>query len=183
METKYYTITIYCENQVGLLSRLTSILTRRKINIESLTTSSTVWEGIHCMTLLISILPEAIENLVLQIEKQIEVLQANYHQDDELIFQEVALFKLPTIALTNQTAVEQLVRNHHARIISIEPDFMVIEKTGHETEIQTLMQQLLPFGLLNFARSGRVAIPKEAPLNTQIGATPISIKNKRTFDN
>lgn len=183
MNTKFYTITIYCENQVGLLSRLTSILTRRKINIESLTTSSTVWEGIHCMTLVISIIPEAVENLVLQIEKQIEVLQANYHEDDELIFQEVALFKLPTVALTNQTAVEQLVRNHHARIISVEPDFMVIEKTGHEPEIHLLMQELLPLGLLNFARSGRVAIPKAAPLNTQIDPSQLHIKDKGTFSN
>lgn len=160
METKYYTITIYCENQVGLLSRLTSILTRRKINIESLTTSSTVREGIHCITLVIQLSPEKIQNLVLQIEKQIEVLKAHFHEDQEIIFQEVALFKLPTAAAKNQTVIEQLVRNHHARIISVEPDFMVVEKTGHEAEIEFMVQELLPYGLLNFARSGRVAIPK-----------------------
>ncbi|GAB4397119.1 MAG: acetolactate synthase small subunit [Microscillaceae bacterium] len=157
---KPYTLILYCENKVGLLSRMTSILTRRQINIESLTTAATMWPDVHCMTLLIYIQPDKIENLTRQIEKQIDVLKAEFHADEEVIFQEVALYKVSIGAFLPTQSIEQLVREHHARIIAVEPEFILIEKSGHEWEISELMEKLRPLGLMHFARSGRVAIPK-----------------------
>jgi acetolactate synthase-1/3 small subunit len=57
--------------------------------------------------------------------------------------------------------IDQVVRAHHARILEVSPEYIVLEKTGHKTEITELLSQLEPFGVLQFARSGRVAITKQ----------------------
>lgn len=159
-EEKQYTISIFTENHIGLLNRITIVLTRRKINIDSLTTSGSEMEGIYRFTIVIRTSPENIQKIIKQFEKQVEVIKAFYYEDDEMIFQEIALYKMPTSAFAGSQTVERIVRDNHARILTIEPDFTVIEKTGHEYETEALFEKLKPFGVLSFARSGRVAIAK-----------------------
>ena len=73
--------------------------------------------------------------------------------------QEIALYKIKTDNLTNGS-VEKVIRENYARILTVDPMFMVIEKTGHVEETQLLFEKLKPFGILEFARSGRVAVTK-----------------------
>ena len=70
------------------------------------------------------------------------------------------MFKLPTESFLNGNTIETLVRNNGARILVIEEDHIVIEKTGHRQEIEKMFALLKPFGLLEFVRSGRIAISK-----------------------
>jgi acetolactate synthase-1/3 small subunit len=79
-----FTITIYTENQVGLLNRIAIIFSRRKINIESLNTSPSEVEGIHRFTIVIDELEEVVRKVVRQIEKQVDVLKAYFNTNDEL---------------------------------------------------------------------------------------------------
>lgn len=157
---KQYTISVFTENKIGLLSRITVIFTRRKINIDSLTVSESENKGIFRFTIVIRCLPENIEKIVKQIEKQIEVLKSFYYEDKDVVFQELALYKMPPSAFAHGGTVERIVRDNHARILSIEPDYIVIEKTGHEHETQELLEKLRPYGILSFVRSGRIAIAK-----------------------
>ncbi len=159
-ELKQYTVSIFTENHIGLLNRITIILTRRKINIDSLTTSGSETQGIYRFTIVIRATPDNIKKLVKQFEKQVEVIKAFYYEDHEMIYQEIALYKMPTSAFANSQTVERIVRDNHARILTVEPDFIVIEKTGHEYETEDLFNKLQPHGVLSFARSGRVAIAK-----------------------
>lgn len=159
-EEKQYTISIFTENHIGLLNRITIVLTRRKINIDSLTTSGSEMEGIYRFTIVIRTTSDNIRKIIKQFEKQIEVLKAFYYEDNEMIYQEIALYKMPTSVFAGSQTVEQIVRDNHARILTVEPDFIVIEKTGHEHETEALFQKLKPYGVLSFARSGRVAIAK-----------------------
>jgi len=165
MEQKQkFTISIFTENEVGLLQRVSGIFTRRHINIESITSSVSEIENVHRYTIVICEDLPLVKKLVLQLEKQVDVLKAFYHYEDDTIFQEVALFKLATNIVENGMRLEQILRDNHARILSIEKEFLVIEKTGQEHEINTLFQKLKPFDILEFARSGRVAITK--PMKT-----------------
>lgn len=157
---KEYTVSAFTENKVGLLNRITVVLTRRHINIESLTVSESEVEGIHRFTIVINVTEDQVIQVVKQMEKQVDVVKAFYHETDETVHQEIALYKMPLTALSNGLNLETLLRHHHARILSVSPEFVIIEKTGHNDETQELFKQLKPLGLLEFVRSGRIAITK-----------------------
>jgi len=164
MNKERYTISVFTEDIVGMLNRVTIIFTRRKINIESIAASESEIPNIHRYTLVISEAEDMVKKVVLQLEKQVEVVKAVYHKDSEVVYQEIALYKVPTEVLLSGGEAEKIVRAHHARVLSVEPAFTVIEKTGHKAETQALFDELEPYGMLEFVRSGRVAITK--PMKT-----------------
>ncbi|MDG1333784.1 MAG: acetolactate synthase small subunit [Crocinitomicaceae bacterium] len=164
MMNKRYTLSVFTEDRVGLLNRVTIIFTRRKINIESIAASESEVENVHRYTIVINESADTVNKVVLQLEKQVEVIRAFYHEDDAIVYQELALYKLPTEMLLAGQDAEKIVRSHHARVLAVEADFTVIEKTGHKEETQALFDELKPFGILEFVRSGRIAISK--PMRT-----------------
>lgn len=155
-----YTVTVYSENQVGLLNQISIIFTRRQLNIESLSVSGSAIEGVHKFTITTYSDRETMEKLVKQIEKRIDVLRALFYTDDEIIFQEVALYKVPTDKLLDDRSIEDLIRKHNARILEVNRTYTVIEKSGHPDETQSLFEELSRYDVMQFVRSGRVAITK-----------------------
>ena len=155
-----FTITAFSENSIGLLNRITIIFTRRHINIDSLTVSESAIEGIYKFTIVVRTTGDMIKKVEKQIEKLVDVLKAFSLSTEDIIHQEVALYKVPTEILTSSNEVESLVRKHNARILEMTPDYTVIEKTGHKAETQELFDSLFKFGVLQFTRSGRVAVTK-----------------------
>ena len=153
-----YTVTVYSENQVGLLNQISIIFTRRQLNIESLSVSGSAIEGVHKFTITTYSDRETMEKLVKQIEKRIDVLRAFFYTDDEIIFQEVALYKVPTDKLLDDRSIEDLIRKHNARILEVNRTYTVIEKSGHPDETQSLFEELSRYDVMQFVRSGRVAI-------------------------
>ncbi|HKM92804.1 MAG TPA: acetolactate synthase small subunit [Prolixibacteraceae bacterium] len=155
-----YNIIVFTENNIGLLNRITIIFTRRKVNIESLTVSESAIKGISKFTIVINSTQEQVSKIVQQIEKQIEVLKAYYHTNDEIIYQELALYKVSTDSLLESSKIEMLVRKHNARILEITKDYTVIEKTGHNDETQAFFEDLNEFEVMQFIRTGRIAITR-----------------------
>ena len=155
-----YTVTVYSENQVGLLNQISIIFTRRQLNIESLSVSGSAIEGVHKFTITTYSDRDTMEKLVKQIEKRIDVLRAFFYTDDEIIFQEVALYKVPTDKLLDDRSIEDLIRKHNARILEVNRTYTVIEKSGHPDETQSLFEELSRYDVMQFVRSGRVAITK-----------------------
>ena len=149
-----YTVTVYSENQVGLLNQISIIFTRRQLNIESLSVSGSAIEGVHKFTITTYSDRETMEKLVKQIEKRIDVLRAFFYTDDEIIFQEVALYKVPTDKLLDDRSIEDLIRKHNARILEVNRTYTVIDET------QSLFEELSRYDVMQFVRSGRVAITK-----------------------
>lgn len=155
-----FTITVYAENQIGLLNRIAIIFSRRKINIESLNTSPSEIEHIHRFNILIQETEEVVRKLARQIEKQIEVLKVYYNTNEDIIWQEMALYKVPTDEIAEKVLVERLLREYGARVVVIRKDYTVFETTGHREETDKLIEILQPYGLIEFVRSARVAIIK-----------------------
>ncbi len=87
MEKKNYTVSVYTENNIGLLSRISAIFLKRHINIESITASSSEVKEVMRLVVVVRTTEEQIRKIVGQIEKQIEVIKAFYNTDEELIFQ------------------------------------------------------------------------------------------------
>ena len=101
-----YTITVYTENQIGIISRVSTIFSRRKINIESLNTSPSEVEGIHRFTIVINETEDVVKKLVRQIEKQVDILRAYFNTDNEIVWQEMALYKVSTDEIAEKVKVE-----------------------------------------------------------------------------
>lgn len=158
--TQEYTITVFTENVTGVLSRVVSVFTRRHINIESLTVSKSSINGISRFTIVVLLPEERVSKLVAQLDKQIDVLKAFYYTTEEIVHQEIALYKVPHHIFTNGFNVEQMIRSHNARILEIEKEYIVIEKTGHQKETEALLKEFEKLGIYEFVRSGRVAIVK-----------------------
>ena len=157
-----YTISLYSENHTGLVGRIAQIFTRRKINIDSLTTSESEIEGIFRFTIVVHVSENQVVKVVNQLQKIIDVITAFYFVEDEVVYQEIALYKIQSSTLLGSN-VEKVVRKNAARILYVDQEFCVIEKTGHKEETQDLFEKLKPFGILEFVRSGRVAIAKPMP--------------------
>lgn len=156
---KTYTVSVFTENSIGMMNRITIIFTRRHLNIDSITASESEVKGVFRYTIVLRTTKAQVEKVIGQLEKVIDVLKAFVHEDAQIVQQEIALYKIKTDALTNGD-VEKVIRQHYARILTVDPEFMVIEKTGHVEETQLLFENLQPFGVLEFARSGRVAVTK-----------------------
>jgi len=157
-----YTVTVYSEDQIGILNRISIIFSRRKINIQSLNTSPSEVPGIHRFNIVIDETEEVIKKLVRQIEKQVDVLKAYYNTNDEIIWQEMALYKVPTDVIMEKVKVERLLHQFGARVVAIRKDYTVFETTGHREETDKLITALEPYSLIEFVRSARVAIIKES---------------------
>lgn len=154
---KEYTITIFSENDIGLLNEVTIVFSRRKINIESLTVSESEVKGVSRYTIVAFMEEKRVENVVRQIEKIIGVFKAFYFEAEEIVHQEVALFKMANTEKLNGN-LEDLIRRQNAKILTVNPKFLVIEKVGYKAENQELFNELEQYGVLQFARSGRVAV-------------------------
>ena len=154
------TIAVYRENKAGLLHRVTTAFTRRKINIESLTVSESEVPGIHRYTIVVELTPENADKVVFALEKQIDIQKAFWYRDSELVYREVALYKMKAELLTDGSPVLDIVDKHHGRILSVEAEFGVIQKTGRREATQALFDELKPHGILEFVRSGRIAISR-----------------------
>lgn len=162
IEKKEFNITIYTENQVGLLNRIAIIFTRRKINIDSLNTSPSEVDSIHRFNIVITESEEVVRKLTRQIEKQVEVLKVYYNTNEDIIWQELALYKVSTDVIAEKVSVERLLRENGARAVVIRKDYTVFETTGHREETDNLISILQPYGLIEFVRSARVAIIKHS---------------------
>jgi acetolactate synthase-1/3 small subunit len=156
-----FTISLFTENHIGILNKITIILTRRQINIESITASESAVKGVHILTIVVKSTPEMIRKVQRQLAKVIDVLKVFVHTSEEIVYQEIALYKVSTKTMLSGNIVDTIVRAHNGRFIEISPEYMVIEKTGHKQEILHLLHHLEPYGILQFVRSGRVAITRQ----------------------
>ncbi|PKP42911.1 MAG: acetolactate synthase small subunit [Bacteroidetes bacterium HGW-Bacteroidetes-13] len=167
MQTQAFTVSIYTENNLGLLNRVTSIFLKRHINIDSLTVSESEIPHVHRFTIVVKTNTIQIQKIVLQLEKQVEVIRAYYHKVEETIFQEIALYKISSESLY-KGELQDVIKNNYARIVEIEPEFLVVEKNGTYEETKKLYEELIPFGLMQFVRSGRIAVTRPKMLISEI---------------
>lgn len=159
MVHKPLTLSVFTENHIGLLARVTAVFTRRNINIESLTVSESEIPGIHRFTIVVAIDHEKARLIALQLERQIDVIKALVHDDEELVHRDLALYKVDSTARLTP-GWDALLQKHQARILEEQDRYLVVEKTGTQTETAALLHALAPYGVLEFVRSGRVALTR-----------------------
>lgn len=167
-EKKLFTVSIYTENNVGLLNRISAIFQRRKVNVESINSSVSEIDGVSRWSVVVLVSEEQIRKIIGQIEKQVEVIKAYYHTDEEIIYQESCLFKIKSELLFEERHIQNIIKESNARIVTVNREFFVLEKSGRRSEMDLLYRELKPFGIMQFVRSGRIAVTNE-----ELKITPI----------
>jgi acetolactate synthase-1/3 small subunit len=157
-----FTLTIYTENQVGLINKIAILFSRRKISLESLNTSPSEIENIYRFTIVVRETETVVKNLVRQLEKIVDVFKVFYNTNEEIIWQQIALYKLATDVIMKEVKVERLLREYGANAVVIRNDYTVFEVTGQDNEINNLLKELDQYGLIEFVKSSRIAIIKSS---------------------
>ncbi|KGL59929.1 acetolactate synthase, small subunit [Polaribacter sp. Hel1_33_78] len=160
-EKQQYTVSIYTENNIGLLNRISAIFQRRHINIESLNTSPSEIEGVSKFTIVVNMTEVNIKKILGQIEKQVEVIKAYFHNEEDTIYQISGLFKIKSELLFEERQIQNIIKESNARIVTVNTDFFVLEKSGRKEELVQLHKKLSVFGIMQYTRSGRIAVTKE----------------------
>ena len=160
-EKQLYTVSIYTENNIGLLNRISAIFQRRHINIESLNTSPSEIEGVSKFTVVVNMNEVNIKKIIGQIEKQVEVIKAYYHNLDDTIYQITGLFKIKSELLFEDRQIQNIIKESNARIVTVNKEFFVLEKSGKKEEVVTLYNQLSVFGIMQYTPSDLIAVTKE----------------------
>jgi acetolactate synthase-1/3 small subunit len=166
-EKQNFTVSVYTENNVGILNRLSAIFLKRHINIESMTVSKSEIDHVHRFTFVVIVPKTLIQKVVGQLEKQIEVIAAFYHTEDQIIYNETALFKISSEHLYDER-IQNKLKFRRAHIIAITETFFVIEASGLKADIDNMYEKLKPYGLLQFVRSGRIAISRPKMAITEL---------------
>jgi acetolactate synthase-1/3 small subunit len=125
-------------------------------------TSPSEIAGIHRFTILIDETEEVVRKVCRQIEKQVEVLKVYFNTEEDIVWQEMALYKVSTEQIAEKAKVERLLREFGARVVAITKEFTIFETTGHREETEKLVKVLEPYGLIEFVRSARIAIMKKS---------------------
>lgn len=156
-----YTLIIYSENFAGILNQITAVFTRRQVNIESLNVCASSTPGVHKYTITCYCKHDMAEMLCKQIEKKIDVLQANCFVDDEIFILETSLLKLSTPNVLANQEIGKEIRRHDARIVEVNPTYTIVEKTGITDDVINLFDTLNDLDcVLQFVRTGRIAVTK-----------------------
>ena len=166
-EKQNFTVSVYTENNVGILNRLSAIFLKRHINIESMTVPKSEIDHVHRFTFVVIVPKTLIQKVVGQLEKQIEVIAAFYHTEDQIIYNETALFKISSEHLYDER-IQNKLKFRRAHIIAITETFFVIEASGLKADIDNMYEKLKPYGLLQFVRSGRIAISRPKMAITEL---------------
>src|SRR5213083_1084391 len=167
-----HTFAVYVDNKPGVLNRVASLFRRRAFNIESLTVGHTETKGVSRMTVVVDTDDYGARRLEAHLYKLVPVQRVDNITVAASIARDLALIK---VAATGdaRTHVMQLVDVYRARIVDVSPESLVIETTGTEDKIDSLLEVLRPYGVIEMVRTGRVAMVRgTAPVKKRAAPRP-----------
>ena len=161
-ERKRYTLSALSDNSPGVLHRITSVFTRRSVNIESLTVSETEQHGVSRFTVVFLAQPDQVARVLEPIRRMVEVIDAGVRQDDALLFKEIAFLRVAFASHEECELLTSRAQSLDARCVLVNGRSVVFERTGTEEEIDEFKAAFRTHRVLAFIRSGRIAIDRHA---------------------
>ena len=163
-----YTVSFYTEDSVGLLNIISAIFQKRHINIISFNVSITEIKDIKRWTIMVESSEIQIKKIVGQINKQIGVIKSFFHTDEETIYQDSCLFKIKSSLLFDDRKIQNIIKESNSVIVTVNPVFFVIEKSGRSFELDELYEKLSKYGILQYVRSARISVTKSPLMISEI---------------
>ena len=154
-----HTLVVYVEDKPGVLNRVASLFRRRAFNIDSLTVGHTETAGVSRMTIVCDCDPLNARRVEANIYKLVDVLRVDDITHQPSVVRELAMIKVAATPETRGQIIE-LASVFRARVIDVSPESAIVEITGGEDKIERLLEVLKPYGVLEVARTGRVAMAR-----------------------
>ncbi len=156
-----HTIVALVQDKPGVLNRVASMFRRRGYNIASLSVGHSEQPGFSRMTFVVNGDDHTIEQVRKQLDRLIDVVKVSDLSDENVVARELALIKVQATPY-NRSEIIQLVDIFRANIVDVSPDSLIIEVTGDEDKVDSLLQLLKSFGVRELMRTGRVAMLRGA---------------------
>lgn len=158
------TFVVHVEDRPGVLTRVASLVRRRGYNIDSLTVGHTETPGVSRMTIVIDSDEAAAPRIEANLYKLVNVIRVENITSAPAVWRDLAMIKVAATA-ESRGEIMHLVQVFRARVVDVAPDSLVIEITGTEDKIDGLVEVLRPYGLMEMARTGRIAMARGARSN------------------
>jgi len=154
-----HTISCLVENHFGVLARVSSLISARGFNIDSLTVSTTEDPTISRMTIVVDADAVKLEQVKNQLNRLIDVIDVQELKEGQFIDRELLLAR---VSVTSKTTfeLEQLTGRFGARLLDVRDGSAVVEASGDTKVLDQLVDQLRPYGITKLVRTGRVALEK-----------------------
>ena len=159
MPKQHHILVAQVQDRPGVLNRVASLFRRRMFNIESLTVGHTDLAGMSRMTIVVDGATTDVQQVIKQLYKLIEVVKVSEITHDPSVAHELALIKVSTNA-GHRPEVLQLAGVYNATVVDVAPDSVLMEATGPEDRIDSLIQVLRAYGIKELVRTGAVAMTK-----------------------
>ncbi|HZK20548.1 MAG TPA: acetolactate synthase small subunit [Treponemataceae bacterium] len=156
-ETQKYVLSVLVENHAGVLSRVSGLFSRRGYNIDSLTVGETHHVGRSRMTIVVQGDDKILEQITKQLAKLVEVISIKHCESDVTVFREMALIKVG-VSADQRSGVLETANIFRARIVDVAEESLVVEATGSQEKVGSLIKLLEPFGILELVRTGLTAM-------------------------
>lgn len=160
MNNTLTTLIVFVQNRPGVLFRISGLIRRRRFNIESLTVSHTETPGLSRFTILVKGDRETVEKMSKQLYRLIEVLKIHEPDETKIVARELGLFKVSLKKPNSRIEISNIAKHFRGRVISVKPQFMIIEISGTEEKIDGFYENMKKFGIIEFVRTGRTALFK-----------------------
>ena len=154
-----HTITALVEDKPGVLTRVAGMFRRRGFNISSLAVGHSELPNLSRMTFVVHGDDGVLEQVMKQLYKLIDVVRVSDISKESMVSRELALIKVKASA-ANRSEIIQIVDIFRANIVDVAADTMIIEATGDEEKIDSLVRLLKGFGIREMMRTGRVAMER-----------------------
>ncbi len=154
-----HTLVALVENKSGVLTRVASLFRRRAFNIESLTVGHTETPGISRMTIVVNSDQTNAERVTANLYKLINVIQVDDLAEVPVVSRDLAIVKVKA-SPANRSEIMQLADVFRARIVDVGGDSLIVEITGTEDKIDSFVEVLRPFGIIEMVRTGVVAMAR-----------------------
>jgi acetolactate synthase-1/3 small subunit len=156
---KRFVLSVLVENHAGVLSRVSGLFSRRGYNIDSLTVGETFNPEQSRMTIVVRGDEYILEQIEKQLSKLVEVISIKHCELSETVVREMALIKVNASAM-NRVGVIETANIFRAHIVDVGMDSVIVEVTGSEDKIASLIRLLEPFGILELVRTGLTAMTR-----------------------
>ena len=157
-----HVLSVTVRDQPGVLVRIAGLFARRAFNIESLAVAQTEEPGISRTTFVVTGEDGTVEQVEKQLQKLIDVIKVIDHSEAPYVGRELMLLKVAVKSPDERVEIRQIAQDFRAKIIDVHREALILEVTGDQGKISAFIDQMLPFGVIELTRTGRVALSRSS---------------------